>query len=276
MGYNDLVQVLRQLIFDILEEKRDYRHGLLGDGEGNVTVTGRTDYVYVREDKNSSKIMQILNKRVDGADGTPILYGELPWQPGVIQVVSVDWDAYSRTNSGWGGGSYTGVPAHRRAHQYPSESGKGSDAVLIYQPALQMLKTVAGGGTTLTVAGYAYHENASYALFSGTTIDVSSSIPATGYKNYTLISLNTSANTMRVTTGDSVPDVGSIQPIMPNIPTGDIASAYVLLAGGTATITDLEITDARDLLGGGSGGFSYLTNDNGLILVNDGGIIISA
>lgn len=275
MGYNDLVQVLRQLIFDILEEKRDYRHGLLGDGEGNVAVDGVADYVYVRENKNSSKVMQILNKRVDGADGTPVLYGELPWQPGVIQVVSIDWDAYSRSN-GWGGDSYTGVPIHHRAHQYPSEAERGSDAVLVYQPALQMLKTTAGGGTTLDVAGCIYSSDGDYVSFGGTNIDVASLIPPAGYKNYVLISLNTASNIIRVTAGSDVPDVGAVQPVMPSIPSGDIASAYVLLTGGTTTIQDTEIVDVRNFFGTASGGLSYITNNGGLILVNNNGTIISA
>lgn len=270
MGYDRLVGLLRQLIFEILEQKREYRHGLLGDGEGNVTVTGRVDYVYVRESKDSSKIMQILNKRVDGVDGTPVLYGELPWQPGVIQVVSIDWDTYSRTGGGWGGDSYTGVPIHHRAHQYPSEDEKGSDAVLVYQPAVQMLKTVPNSGYNVDVNKLIFYDNQQMKIFAGATVDLSAYIPTSGYKKYILLSLNVITNSVTITSGGEVADVDTVQAPMPSCPADDIPSAYILLNGGTTEITTSKISDARGFLSSGDL-VSYIISEDGFIVTDETG-----
>lgn len=268
MGYNGLVSLLRQLVFEILEQKREYKHGLLGDGIGNVAVVGRDDYVYVRENKNSSKIFQILNKRVTGEDGTPILYGELPWQPGVIQVVSIDWAAYSLAG-GWGGDNYNGVAAHHRQHQYPSEADKASDAVLIYQPALQMLKTVVDSGFIVSVNRLIYYNNSVQKEFSGASVDLSASVPPSGHKRYVLLSFDIIAGSIKITEGTSVIDAGAIPAQKPECATDNIPSAYILLSGGATSISATDIEDARAFLGQQQTFTSYLVTDSGLLVTDE-------
>jgi hypothetical protein len=70
-----------------------------------------------------------------------------------------------------------------------------------------------------------------------------------------LIYLDTSLNALQIVSGASV-GYGSASPIpYPDLPSGGIPSAYVQLYGGqTAIVTATHIVDARDYLGGSSGG----------------------
>ncbi|MFX1301610.1 MAG: hypothetical protein ACFFDE_11885, partial [Promethearchaeota archaeon] len=106
--YHDLVGALTWLVIERLQSKGQYTRGVLGDGQGHVQVPGRTDFSYVRPDRYTTRRFEVFNKRVDAPEGTPVIVGELPWQPGLTQVLSADYDVY--LGVGWGDG--IGVTKH--------------------------------------------------------------------------------------------------------------------------------------------------------------------
>lgn len=270
--YEGLVQALKTLFQDILEQKRNYKAAILGDGNGNVDVPGRPDYVYVRLSSQSIRVSQIFNKRVSGVDGTPVLVGELPWQPGVEQVVTIDWAAYAVQE--WGN-DYNGVPAHAPSHSYQSEATHGGDPVLVYQPAIQPLK-VTGDGVSLTVsvAAYRYQFGGIIREFPGGSVNMTPYIPSAGNVVAVLVSLKKSTGVLSVTAGSEILDLG-VQPPYPTIPTDDVAAGYVILSASQTVINNTDIVDARDFLGGG-GTASLPTGENGQVLYNDNGTFIVA
>jgi hypothetical protein len=102
--FDDLVQALTWLVTNRIQQKVEYTHGLLGDGNGRVRVTTipgspEVDYVYVRPDRFSNRAFKVFNKRIEGQDGDPIIIGELPWEP---DLTDYHWRIAlgARSNSG--------------------------------------------------------------------------------------------------------------------------------------------------------------------------------
>jgi len=272
--YENLIDVLKLLFHEILEKKREYKRGLLGDGAGNINVPNRQDYVYVREDKFSSKIWQVFNKRVDGVEGMPVLVGELAWQPGLIQVVAVDWAAYETME--WGD-TFIGTPAHAQSHQYDTEANPGNDKVLVFQPALQQLKPTGDGTLIVTIQPLTYMYSNVYKSFLGGIADITSSVPSTASKAiYILIALNTVTNGLVIVEGTEVADSPSVSVPKPGIPSEYIPSCYIKLVTGQSTITTADnIEDARSFLlpppndfdaSGNFGPYTPITDDAGWVV----------
>ena len=266
-NYERLVQTFEILFEEVLEAQREYKRGLLGNGNGEIHIPGRPDFVWVREDKFSSKIWQVFNKRVLSVEeGTPVLIGELPWQPGLIQVVDIDWRAYA--NVDWSQ-TFTAVPAHYTTHQYPSESEKGPDAVNVFMPALQPLKTTADGlSLYVTVQPYSYHYNNAYKAYLGGVLDLTSYLPSAGNAKYVLVYLNKSTNLLGVAEGSEVVDSVVITTPKPDVPTDAVPSGYVRLTSSTTSISNTTgVLDARGLFDGGDGGGSTDAG-NGFVVVH--------
>lgn len=245
--YEQLIKVLRTVFNDVLEHKKDYRHVILGNLNDEVTVPNREDYSYVRENLYSSTVYQVFNKRVSGVAGLPVLVGELSWQPGLIQVIAVDWEAYARTE--WGGG-YSAIKEHAVSHMYPTESDIGIDPVLIYQPAIQTFKAIPNTGLTITISsGQYYHDNV-LTFFEGDYLDLTSFVPTeTNSKREVLVYLDTLDNTIKTEAEVAIPDYDDEVCPRPKLPINAIPICYVKLNTGLTEITFTEIIDARNLFG---------------------------
>lgn len=280
--YDDLVTLFKSVFFEILESQRPYRRMILGNGQGGVSVPGREDYVYARDTLDDPRIQEVFNKRVEGADGTPIIVGELYWQPGLDQVIAIDWDAYA--GSVWGGG-FSGVPAHGQAHQYPSEADPGGDPVLVFQPALQPLKLTGNGADmTVTVQSLAYDHNGTYKRFAGGTADLTAYVPATASTVVSiLVCLDTESNGLVTVSGGEVADTVAIVP-KPSIPADHIAAGYVQISTGqTSVSTEDDITDGRAFLmappndlakDGTFGAYVPITDNAGWVVDEKTGVLI--
>ena len=244
--YQELVSILKELLLNRFYPKPYYIKGLLGDGRGNVLVEDRPDYNYARFNRSSSESFEVFNKQVSQPiDGLPILIGEFPWQPGLVQVVGVDWEAYSQV--GWGD-DYAGVQAHAGTHEWPNFA-PGSDTVNTFLRAIVPLRAQAAGSgsNSVYVLPYEYDTTGSNVQWPGVpTVDFSTK-PPTGTMQYMGVYLNPGTNQLGVVTGTPTVYTDAIEPPLPNWPLSMFPSAYIRIYGGQASISERDIRDARRL-----------------------------
>lgn len=242
--YRELVAILKELLTNRFYPKPQFIRALLGDGQGNVIVPDRPDYNYVRFNRSSSEKFEVFNKEVSQPiDGWPILVGELPWQPGLTQVVGTDWAAYSQT--GWGD-SVASIQAHAPTHEWPTFA-PGSDAVNVYMRALTPLRTqvVGSGSNSVYVTPYEYDHTGTNVQWPGVPAMDFSSKPPTGSMLYMGVYLNPATNALGVVSGSTTVFTDALEPTIPNWPLGVYPSGYVRLYGGQAGITERDIRPAQ-------------------------------
>jgi len=248
--YHDLVQSLTWLLTHRLQAQSEYTHGLLGDGQGHVQVPDRADFSYVRPDRFTTRVFEIFNKHVGGPDGLPIIIGEVPWQPGLTQVLDVDWDAYYGV--GWGD-TTPGIPRHGQTHEW-RDGAPGVDAFNVYRRQMGELRTypVGSGSTSVYVSPYNFTHMEDVKSWSGLPgLDLSGATPGTTGTARMVLTYwdpcSGSSGYLGVATGtlgmDAVPEVLN----RPAAPAGTIPSAWVKLRGGQGSITEFDIWDARPL-----------------------------
>ena len=219
---------------------------------GSVFVTGRTGYIWVSEFNQPESLIQALNRApgVQPIEGNMVELGK-PNQTGVRQVLRI-YDSISDFVTDDDDLGALSVPAHRTAHQYPTEATKGADAVLLYQPGLQLLKCTGDGATlVVSVTGLpSYRYNDTRKSFGGNTLDLTASVPGVANTvRVTLVYLNGQTNSLAIVDGTAVPDTGAVPIPEPALPEAGIASCYVRLANAQSTITTTtDITDAREFL----------------------------
>lgn len=246
--YNELTQALRYLITNRLAPMPHYIRGLLGNGRGQVTVPDAPEYSFVRPNRSVDQSFEVFNKSVPAVDGLPVLVGELPWQPGLTQVVDVDWETYKY--SGWEG--YGRIAPHGGTHQW-RDGAPGADTFNVYRRQLAEMRTVAGGSGSMSVfvTPYDYDYLGTPKSWSGLpTIDLSPARPATGTARLMLTYLDMEANTVGVVSGTIDVFSDAIELPRPALPTGTWApSGYVRVYGDQSTISERDIWDARRLFG---------------------------
>jgi len=217
---------------------------------GNVKVPGRAGYVFIKEFNQPDSLNEVLNVAgVQAIDGNMVELAR-PNQTGDKQVVGL-WGGIVNFVTDDDDMDALSIAPHRTAHQYPSEASKGSDAVLIYQPALQHLKCT-GDGATLVVsvaALPAFRHNDTRKVFAGATYDMTASVPGAGLVRTTLVYLNAQTNALAIVDGTAVPDTGAVPIPEPPLPEHGIGSAYIRLANGQADVTTADdVTDSREFL----------------------------
>lgn len=220
---------------------------------GSLHPPNRPDSIYVT--KYGQPVLVVSNTLGITEAGVAVMVGPDPKPPYGLAILAL---ARTGVKLDMGGGDYVGsgivtTSAHHTTHEYRSEGSPGSDPVLIYQPAIQTLKTV-GNGTdlTVTVLPHIYRVHNVRKYFPGIQVDLTSYLPAAGNYKRVLLCLNTESNVLTVVSGDEVPTTSAIEPPYPDIPWNARASAFVLLTGGQTYVSTSEhIEDARDLLGVG-------------------------
>lgn len=249
--FNELTDALRNLITQRVQAKIEYTHGLLGDGLGRVKVPGRSDFVFVRPDRFSTRTAEIFNKRVTGPDGTPVIVGELPWEPGLTQVVDIDWETYKNAGPGWGN-DFGGVGYHGQGHEW-RDAAPGVDTFNVYRRQFGDLKTYpfSSGSTTVNVSSYSFNHLGSMKSWPGSSeFPLANAVPAsTGTARFALVYWSPASGTsgyLGVATGTLSLDTETEILSRPLTPPGTIPSAYVRLAGGQTSITEFDIYDARE------------------------------
>lgn len=269
--FSELVQALTWLLTNRIQQKIQYTHGLLGDGNGRVrvsTIPGspEVDYVFVRPDRFSNRTFKVFNKRIEGQDGDPIIIGELPWEPGLVQVVDMDWAAYA--DVGWGD-DVTTTNRHGISHQW-RDGAPGIDTFNVYRRQFGDLKTYSTVSGTLAVgvSPYSLDIFGKQYQWPGTQdFSLAGALPTTtGTARMALVYWSPESGTTQGFLGVATGTLGSGAEATilnrPVSPQGVIPSAFVRLAGGQSSITEFDIWDAREpfrpglLFGTGTAGLS--------------------
>lgn len=252
--YRDLVQTLTWLLTNRVQQKIQYTHGLLGDGNGRVRVSTtpgspEVDYVYVRPDRFSDRVFKVFNKRLEGQDGDPVIIGELPWEPDLIQVVDMDWAAYA--DVGWGD-DITTTNRHGISHQW-RDGAPGIDTFNVYRRQFGDLKTYPAVSGTVAVGVSPYSLDIYGTQYQWPGIQAFSligAIPAgTGTARMALVYWSPVSGTtgyLGVATGTLGSAAEATILNRPVTPEGAIPSAFVRLKGGQSSITEFDIWDARE------------------------------
>lgn len=266
--YNELVSICKHLLFERFAPAPAYIRGLLGDGQGNVLVPDRPDYNYARFNRSSTDVFEIFNKEVSQPiDNLPILIGEYPWQPGLTQVVGIDWATYNQI--GWGN-TYANLQAHASTHEWP-DLAPGSDYTRTYLRSIVPLQGYgAGSGTSYNFYAQPYEYD-----YTGTSqywpglppISLAGALPATGTMRYMGVYLNPATNQLGAVSGSAVAYVDNSEPPRPKFPLNVYPVAYARLYGGQQFIAERDTRDARRLWNntliftgtssGGGGGWAF-------------------
>jgi hypothetical protein len=226
-----------------------WKKGLLGNGNGESMVADRPGWSWFRLDGEQSKLTQVRNLMFAYfADGTPVWVGKWHYTDKYEQVLGVYWGPYADNPTQAIIDQYRVAP-HGATHHAIT----GSDPAPIDMSNLVNGKVVATSPETLSVAAefmiYAY--GLELRKFPGSTIDLSTHVPAIAGHRYTLVYLNTSTGFLGAIAGTIVPD-----PAPPDVPlaiSGTIPLAIVDQYFGQTTIIDSRIYQWK-LLWGAIGG----------------------
>lgn len=245
--YEELKGVLIELLTNRFAPKPQYTRGLLGDGQGNVVVPGNPDRNFARFNRGSTEYFEIFNVTVPPVDGWPVLIGELPWLPGLTQVVGTDWAAYEQ--SGWGD-SISSTSPHAPTHEWP-DGGPGADPLNVYLRSIVPLRAYAlgSGSTSIYVNTYEYENtNGSGTVWGGLPgVDLQPVISSlsTGTARMMGVYLDPALNSLGIVTGITDIFTDASFPPYPAFPAGVLPSARVRVYGGQSSIGEIDIRDAR-------------------------------
>lgn len=248
------VQLQQKDELDQKEPRASTTRGLLVSVNGSVTVPGRVNYVYFQEyaQPENAPPAVVFNDAVAPIDQLPVIVGTETYPPFKRKVLGIYSDQLIEGDPSEIG--QFNLPLHAPTHQYVTETNIGHDPVLIYQPAVQMLKGTGNNGLVVTVQPLIFQYQNRTFWFPGDTIDITTSLPVLGNVRILLIYLDALSNNLAVVEGTEVLDNGSITIPYPDVPANAIPSTYVLLVGGaTEVLTAFDFQDARTFLTGYTG-----------------------
>lgn len=238
-----------------LEEQRESyepRHGdvvaVLSELDGSTRHATQPSKSWVSIYGQPESLIPVYNATSVNKAGTPVWVGPQLRPPHSLEVkgiyhggVSQDIDTQAEM---------LGIPEHGQIHQYPSEANPGASPVLIFQPAIQPLKTT-GNGSTLTVSTQSLiyvNAGGKRVEFSGRQTDLTASVPGSGLVRNVLVYLDTDLGQLDTIDGATVGSSGGSPVPEPAVPANGIGSAYVqLTAGQTSVVTASHVIDARPL-----------------------------
>lgn len=148
-------------------------NGLLGDYSKTVNVPGRPNYVFVRLSNN--EVIEVFNSRTPATPDLPVLIGYDPKEPHILQVLSV------RAGMNYSHGD-TPLPLlshHARTHEWFADDGGGTDVVFSQLRQFMPLRPSVSGLSVNFYRGVGWL-NDGWQNFSGSSIDLTACVPATG------------------------------------------------------------------------------------------------
>lgn len=242
-GERELRTAVRRLLNSV-QPRLPTAHGLLGDGHGNVDIPTRPGYVHVRLYGDDSQLEQVFAKRWSATEGTPVIVGELPQQPGFRQLIDIDWGTWLNQ----GGYSYTGT-AYLQQHGWTHEWDRGDTT---YIAAEQFAPMGLGPTSPATWEAFVrpgiYPYGTSYKHWpGGFTDDLETLVPTVPGFRYIGLYINPVTNTLHGVTGSVVPpDYYPWYDYIPTLPTGTIIPIGVIELGwGNTTLGTQNIHDLR-------------------------------
>jgi hypothetical protein len=238
---NKLVKKLNKRFSQKQDELRR-QPGIMGDGNGNLLVTGVDSFVYVTI---GDKAVPVFNNRVTPQIGVKIWVGYAPEEPNLFQVLSTRSDTPTGLNQ-----NFTGYAPARR-YEWGAVNG-GQDPLHVHLRAFSFLKigmSTAGGMSVSLYRGRVW-TGAAFIEIATQDIDLTSYIPATtGKAAFVLITID-STGTIIKTDGADV-DIASLAiSDIPAIPTNTIfVSGAVRVYNGQTLVqegrTNTDFVDLR-------------------------------
>lgn len=179
------------------QNRLDKQPGILGDGQGRVTVAGLPNFVYV---SIGDKALPVFNNRVIPQAGVKVWVGYSDEEPTLYQVLSTRSDAPSQANDG----GFTGYAPAKR-YEWLATNG-GQDPLHVHNRAISFLKlgVSAQGGMYVNVFRGFIWTGTVYQHIDSADTDLTSYIPATsGKAAFVLVTIST-AGTITFTDGADV------------------------------------------------------------------------
>lgn len=242
--FDELTEILKHLLTNMFAPKPSFIRGLLGDGTGVVNVPNRDDYHFARFSRGASESFEVFNKETPAIDNWPVLIGELPWLPGLTQVVGTDWASYEA--AGWGEAA-GGLVLHAPIHEW-RDGSVGADPMSVYLRSIAPLRAYAVGSGTTEIFVNAYEYDPSGTVWPGTpSINVSAPMLAltTGNAQFLGIYLDPNNNTLGIVTGATSVFTPAFDPPRVSFPVGVIPSARIKIHGGQGALSETDFRDAR-------------------------------
>lgn len=242
------IQLARKRELDERESSRVIVPGVILEIGGSSEYPYGKNLTWVKEFYGESQTQgPAFNKTGITLPGTPVLIAKDPKAPYRREIIGVNTQTLIETSPE--AISNYEIGSHGQNHQIPTEATSGIDPVLIFQPALQMLKTVGNNDLTITVRNCVYVRNGIRRFFQGEIVDLEPSVPSSGMVRRVLIYLDTSSNIIEIVNGAPVPSGGIFPVPFPQIPEDSIPSSYVTLENGqTEIVTASHVLDTREML----------------------------
>lgn len=141
------------------------------------------------------------------------------------------------------------MPPHHQAHEWKNGQ-PGNDSISVYPRMLNSLRTTVYEGVIVRVSQHYYVKDRKIVFFPGGQLNLTDYIPVQSYYcRLILIGLDTSTNELSILSGaESLNTTVTLPQLPENIPDTWILSAVVKLLANTTTLTDLDITDAKEYL----------------------------
>lgn len=242
--FDELTEILKHLLTNMFAPKPSFIRGLLGDGTGVVNVPNRDDHHFARFSRGASESFEVFNKETPAIDNWPVLIGELPWQPGLTQVVGTDWASYEA--AGWGEAA-GGLVLHAPIHEW-RDGLVGADPMSVYLRSIAPLRAYAVGSGTTDVFVNAYEYDPSGTVWPGApSVNVSAPMLAltTGNTQFLGVYLDPNNNTLGIVTGETSVFTPAFDPPNVAFPIGVIPSARIKIHGGQGGLSENDFRDAR-------------------------------
>lgn len=218
-------QALQQ-VFDRYEFRQQRRHGLLGDSNGTVLVTGRPGWAYIRyrEDLNRLSIVRYLLQE-QLPDDTPVVVGRKNPDDPFEQVLGVDWSLYA-----WAPSSATVI---QHGTQVITLNDLASGRVTVTDPT----------SLSVDVRPFLYVNGTRAVEYGGGTIDLTGDVPGAAGHWLSLVYIDLGTDELDSVTGDLVA-VG-VDAAAPDVPENALPLGVVDLANGDTAITGDDITQYK-------------------------------
>lgn len=221
-------------------------YAVLGDGAGNIDVTDRPGWAWVRIGGETGRLTQAINKRAPHIHNYPISVGYEDTGGRDLHVLGVN-DRMFPGNQPWDGGG--NVAAHATSHQFPD----GADIVWLQKQQLVPLLARPADPADLTVVINAdYYETTTglWDYYDGETFDFTALLPASGSQIRALY-LNRDDGLVYSIAGPAFPSFPPVSFVtkMPTLPAGVLPIAAIFLNAAASTITFDQIFDIRMIFG---------------------------
>jgi len=246
-----------QQIFDQFQAKQPVRHGLLGDSNGTVLVSGKPGYAFIRyrEDLNRLSIVRYLIQE-QLPDETPVVVGRKHADDPYEQVLGIDWAMYAYT------------PAASTVTLYATPAIDLNDL----SPG-KVVPTVPAS-LSVDVRAFLYVNGEVAVEFGGDSTDLTTLVPGAAGHWLVLVYMDLGTDMLASVAGDLIA-VGS-NAVAPAVPENGLPLGVVDLANGEVEIVADDITQykAMYLSVGGQveNVLSAAVTFDGEVMVHDGEI----